>query len=263
MVVWNVYEVYLEETSITGEKMSDIYVMGWLSGIDERQKTDVHYRSLDGEGNFNWRFVFPFQYVPAENMLVVRKKEKFWSLDATETRVRPTLLMQVWDNDLFNPDDFLGTLELNLAQMPSPAKNRKSCTLKIVQSVDKNTKMINLFDSRRTKGFWPFKNDEGGTQVLRGKIEMELEILTKAEEALKPAGRAREEPNANPKLNPPKRPETSFLWITSPWKTFKFIIWKKCKWVFIGILIALLLGLLLFLFIYAIPQLLARKMINV
>jgi hypothetical protein len=33
-------------------------------------------RSLDGTGNFNWRFVFPFLYVPAEKVMVVRKKVK-------------------------------------------------------------------------------------------------------------------------------------------------------------------------------------------
>lgn len=37
-------DVVLDEESITGEKMSDIYVKGWVSGIDEKQKTDVHYR---------------------------------------------------------------------------------------------------------------------------------------------------------------------------------------------------------------------------
>lgn len=31
-------------------------------------------RSLDGEGNFNWRFVFPFMFLAAEKVLVVRKK---------------------------------------------------------------------------------------------------------------------------------------------------------------------------------------------
>ena len=31
-------------------------------------------RSLDGEGNFNWRFVFPFMYLAAEKIMVVRKK---------------------------------------------------------------------------------------------------------------------------------------------------------------------------------------------
>ncbi|KAF8567711.1 hypothetical protein P879_09042 [Paragonimus westermani] len=263
VVVWNTVNVVLQETNILGEKMSDIYVKGWISGVDDRQKTDVHYRSLDGEGNFNWRFVFPFLYLPAENMVVIKRKEHFWSLDATETRVRPSLIMQVWDNDLFSPDDFLGTLELNLANMPSPAKSARHCTLSMVQAVGKDSKLINLFDCRRTKGFWPFMNEEDGKQVLTGKIEMEMEVLTKQEEALRPAGRARDAPNLNPKLDPPKRPETSFLWITSPWKTFKFIIWKRCKWVFIGIIIAILLGLLIALFIYAIPKLLARKMIGV
>jgi len=39
--------VVLEETSITGERMSDIYVRAWMSGMfDDRQKTDVHYRCL-------------------------------------------------------------------------------------------------------------------------------------------------------------------------------------------------------------------------
>jgi len=47
VIIWNTRDVILEETSITGEKMSDIYVKGWMSGMyDDRQKTDVHYRSL-------------------------------------------------------------------------------------------------------------------------------------------------------------------------------------------------------------------------
>jgi len=46
----------------------------WLRGEDETQKTDVHYRSMDGEGNFNWRFVFPFEYIPAEQVMVIKKK---------------------------------------------------------------------------------------------------------------------------------------------------------------------------------------------
>ena len=33
---------------------------------------------------------------------------------------------------------------------------------------------------------------------------MELEIVTLEEEQLRPAGMAREEPNMNPKLDPPK-----------------------------------------------------------
>lgn len=47
----------------------------WMIGFEEhKQKTDVHYRSLGGEGNFNWRFIFPFDYLPAEQDCTVAKK---------------------------------------------------------------------------------------------------------------------------------------------------------------------------------------------
>lgn len=43
---------------------------------EDKQKTDVHYRSLDGDGNFNWRFVFDFDFLPAEQLCLVSKKVK-------------------------------------------------------------------------------------------------------------------------------------------------------------------------------------------
>ena len=59
VVVWNTFEVPLEETNALGEQMSDIYVKAWIDGReDEAQETDVHYRSLDGTGNFNWRLSY-------------------------------------------------------------------------------------------------------------------------------------------------------------------------------------------------------------
>ena len=38
---------------------------------------------------------------------------------------------------------------------------------------------------------------------FKGKVELELEMLSEDEAALKPAGRGREEPNQNPRLEPP------------------------------------------------------------
>lgn len=32
------------------------------------------HRSLTGEGNFNWRFIFPFQYQKAEERIVITRK---------------------------------------------------------------------------------------------------------------------------------------------------------------------------------------------
>ena len=35
-------------------------------------------------------------------------QEHFWSLDETVLKVPPKLILQVWDNDKFSADDFLG-----------------------------------------------------------------------------------------------------------------------------------------------------------
>ena len=90
-----------------------------------------------------------------------------------------------------------------------------------------------------------------------------MEILTEEEALGKPAGTGQEEPNENPHLEPPKRPETSFLWFTSPWKTFKHIIWRRYKWWFIIGLILIFFIIFILLFIYYMPELIGRKIFGV
>ena len=48
---------------------------GWVSGLeDKKEKTDTHYRCMDGNGLFNWRLCYPFHYMPEEKVMVVEKK---------------------------------------------------------------------------------------------------------------------------------------------------------------------------------------------
>ncbi|XP_072883563.1 myoferlin-like isoform X1 [Hemitrygon akajei] len=263
-VIWNTSDVLLDEKSITGEEMSDIYVKGWIGGLeDEKQKTDVHYRSLGGEGNFNWRFIFPFEYLPAEQLCVISKKENFWSLDKTEFRTPPKLFIQIWDNDKFTMDDYLGVLELDLNSMIHPAKIAKRCNLDMLPN-EKNggAKATSLFSQKSLNGWWPCAQEKDGKRILAGKVEMTLEIVTEQEAEEKPAAKARDEPNMNPKLEPPKRPETSFLWFTSPCKTMKYIIWRRFKWIFIGLLILLFVVLFLGIFFYSFPNYLSMRIVN-
>ena len=70
-------------------------------------------RSLTGEGNFNWRFVFDFNYLKAEEKIVYHKKMSVFDLDETEVKIPPKLTMQVWDADLISSDDFLGKFITN------------------------------------------------------------------------------------------------------------------------------------------------------
>lgn len=88
---------------------------------------------------------------------------------------------------------------------------------------------------------------------LQGKLELEFEVVPEEEAELRPAAKARDEPNLNPKLDPPNRPATSFLWFTSPWKTFKFIIWKYYKWHIIGTIVVILLVIIIIIFVYTAP----------
>lgn len=69
VIVSNTVDVILNDTNIFGKQMSDLYVKGWLNDVDEAQTTDVHYRSLTGEGNFNWRMIFPLKFSIAEDVV--------------------------------------------------------------------------------------------------------------------------------------------------------------------------------------------------
>uniref|UniRef100_A0A673J676 Dysferlin-like n=1 Tax=Sinocyclocheilus rhinocerous TaxID=307959 RepID=A0A673J676_9TELE len=202
-VIWNTRDVILDDVSVTGEKMSDIYVKGWMHGHEEnKQKTDVHYRSLGGEGNFNWRFFFPFHYLPAEQLCTIDKKEHFWSLDKVETKLPPKLTIQIWDNDKFSFDDFLGSLEMDLNHMLSPAKSPEKCGLEMLsQSQDK---LVSLFEQKAVKGWWPCICDRENKKILAGKVEMSLEIVSEQEQDERPAGLGRDEPNMNPHLDEPQ-----------------------------------------------------------
>uniref|UniRef100_A0A8C1NBA5 Dysferlin, limb girdle muscular dystrophy 2B (autosomal recessive) n=1 Tax=Cyprinus carpio TaxID=7962 RepID=A0A8C1NBA5_CYPCA len=251
-IIWNTRDVILDDVSVTGEKMSDIYVKGWMHGHEEnKQKTDVHYRSLGGEGNFNWRFLFPFHYLPAEQLCTIDKKEHFWSLDKVETKFSPKLTIQIWDNDKFSFPSFLGSLEMDLNHMLSPAKSPEKCGLEMLsQSQDK---LVSLFEQKTVKGWWPCMCDRENEKILAGKLEMSLEIISEQEQDERPAGLGRDEPNMNPHLDEPQRPGTSFLWFSSPYKTFKFIVWRRFKWLILGFFVLFFIILFLGVFLYAFP----------
>ncbi|XP_041828567.1 otoferlin-like [Melanotaenia boesemani] len=261
VIVWNTDEVVLEDDDIfTGEKSSDIFVRGWLKGQQEdKQDTDVHYHSITGEGNFNWRFVYPFDYLMAEEKIVISKKESMFAWDETEYKIPARLNLQVWDADHFSADDFLGAIELDLNRFPRGAKTAKQCTIEMVTN-EAEMPMVSIFKQKRVKGWWPFvaRNEEDEFE-LTGKVEAELHLLTGEEAEKSPVGEGRNEPDP---LEKPNRPDNSLLWFLTPFKAIKHLVCNQYKWLVIKIVTALLLLAMLALFLYSMPGYMVKKMLG-
>ncbi|XP_039590653.1 fer-1-like protein 4 [Polypterus senegalus] len=176
LIIWNTDDVVLDDINpFTGEPSSDIYVKGWVKGLDgEKQETDVHFNSLTGEGNFNWRFVFRFDYLPTEKEIIYKKKESIFSIDETEFRQPSVLILQIWDYDRIGSNDFIGSIELKLNDMVRAAKSAGQCNVKMAK--DKAGPRFSIFRSKRMKGWWPVIK-------LKTKEEIEKE-RQEAEEAM-------------------------------------------------------------------------------
>ncbi|KAJ3431796.1 c2 calcium-dependent membrane targeting [Anaeramoeba flamelloides] len=84
--VWDTSDVVFKD-----KRMSDIFVTCQMNE-GEKQKSDIHWRSMNGKGSFNWRYKF---------------------LVELPSRV-PRLKVQLWDKDILNPNDSIGEAVLNL-----------------------------------------------------------------------------------------------------------------------------------------------------
>ncbi|MEE6462878.1 hypothetical protein FKM82_001755 [Ascaphus truei] len=151
---------------------------------------------------------------------------------------------------------------MDLNRMPRPAKSSEKCRLELLdESLDADS-CVSLFEQKTVKGWWPCVGMEDDKKILAGKLEMTLEIVAEQEHDERPAGIGREEPNMNPRLEDPKRPETSFFWFTSPYKTLKYILWRRYKWVILIFFMVFILLLFLGIFLYSFPNYAAMKLVR-
>ncbi|KAM9590431.1 fer-1-like protein 4 isoform 2-T2 [Trichechus inunguis] len=287
VIIWNTEDVVLDDVNpLTGEKSSDIYVKSWVKGLEhDKQETDVHFNSLTGEGNFNWRFVFRFDYLPTEREVTVRRRPGPFALEEAEFRQPAVLVLQVWDYDRISASDFLGSLELQLHDMVRGSRGPELCSVKLAR--DGAGPRCNLFRCRRLRGWWPvvkmqepedleqeereakagkksrrrrrrkgrpedlqFTDAGGNAYILTGKVEAEFELLTVEEAEKRPVGKGRKEPEP---LEKPNRPKTSFNWFVNPLKTFVFFILRRYWRILVVLLLLALITVFLLLIFYSMP----------
>ncbi|CAH8668635.1 unnamed protein product [Schistosoma curassoni] len=257
VIVWNTADVKLTDTSLfSSERSSDIYVKGWVKGVGiDDQKTDVHYRSLSGEGNFNWRFIFPFDYIKAEDRITYPIKGTF-DIEPHMIKANCELTLQVWDADIITRDNFIGSLTMRLSSLPRCAKTAKSCGL---HQLEPDCPRFSMFKNRTARGWWPVTDEEDEEIIVQGKVECQLEMLNSAEAESNPAGLGREEPNGLPK---PDRPDASFMKFLGPLNTLRYLVKYRLKWILIKIFVIFLVCLIVFLFLYSFPGAIVQKMVN-
>ncbi|XP_004867924.1 fer-1-like protein 4 [Heterocephalus glaber] len=285
VIIWNTEDVVLDDVNpLTGEMSSDIYVKSWVKGLEhDKQETDVHFNSLTGEGNFNWRFVFRFDYLPTEREVSVRRRPGPFALEEAEFRQPAVLVLQVWDYDRISANDFLGSLELQLPDMVRGARDPAQCSVRLAR--DSAAPRCNLFRCRRLRGWWPvvklreaedvereereakaskkrkrrrkgrpedleFTDSGGNVYILTGKVEAEFELLTVEEAEKRPVGKGRKEPEP---LEKPNRPKTSFNWFVNPLKTFIFFILRRYWRILVLLLVLALITVFLLLVFYTMP----------
>ncbi|XP_028159554.1 otoferlin-like, partial [Ostrinia furnacalis] len=209
LTVWDAQNLKLDDGSTTNKKAPDIYVKAWIGSTSQAQDTDIHYRCTNGEGNFNWRMVFNFQYQHVERKIVVKEKGPFTEY---EERVPPVLVVQVMDSEAVLADDFLGTLTLDLNALPRGEKLARQCTLEAMEKAKK----MNLFSMRSIRCWWPLWTIDSNTdkKTLAGVIDIEMTLLPKEKAVLMPVGLGRSSPNPLPE---PKRPSLSSIIMNKLW----------------------------------------------
>jgi hypothetical protein len=78
----------------------------------KKQKTDTHWRSKKGKGNFNWRMKYPIS-IPGKN----------W----------PRLQIAAWDRDLLSSNDAIGEITYPLTALCKKALKNPGKRVKVVR----------------------------------------------------------------------------------------------------------------------------------
>ncbi|PAV74363.1 hypothetical protein WR25_07925 [Diploscapter pachys] len=166
------------------EPVNDLYVKVFVNGMKKADRTDVHYRSLDGMGEFNWRFLLNVDYNPWERKLYCYRKTRLFR-KARDELVDPLLIIQLWDKNAIRHDKMLGeyTIDMtgfvvcyfskrsNLSLGPVEVHDESSWQAERVHQIHTSSaslllcqiydppehtgELISLFETQSARGWWP------------------------------------------------------------------------------------------------------------
>ncbi|CAJ0571111.1 unnamed protein product, partial [Mesorhabditis spiculigera] len=78
IAIFNVFNAVVCKRNFQ-QPCGDLYVKAFLNGQQKGQKTDVHYRVLDGFASFNYRLILDFDWNPWEKKIYAKEKKRLFS----------------------------------------------------------------------------------------------------------------------------------------------------------------------------------------
>ena len=164
MIIWNAKELACNDMN----NMNDLYISGIFN--DEKICTDIHWRSSNRRGNFNYRLI--------------------WNIELPIKKLYSKITIQAWDQDIIGESDLIGEGCIDMYEIFKTAYD----TL-LPQRYNENQRdiWVELFHSDHPN-------------IPRGKVRISLEVITKFYAEQHPAGMGRDAPNINPTLQEPIRP---------------------------------------------------------
>ena len=176
LIIWNIDQIPAHDN----EGQNDLLVVAHCTSNQDKQKTDIHWRSKHGKGSFNWRMKFPIQ-IPCA--------------------IYPRLRLQIWDVDVFSANDAICETTLSL---------KKLCKYALLP--ENKHKRIQMVYNKKNRFWLDNLTKPADNSIKEGKIEISLELIPKTLIDKYPAGLCRDQPNQNPFLPPPSgRINLSFL----------------------------------------------------
>jgi len=166
VIVWGTREITIKDTFTN---QNDLFVTCAISipGV-KKQETDTHFRSKKGKGNFNWRMKFPLT-LPM----------KTW----------PRLRFQVWDLDIFSPNDSICETVMTLKGLCKLAMKKRDRIKIYVKGKDR---------------LWLENLKHPNFAGNQGKMEISIEMMPTDMASQLVAGFGRSDPNLNPYLPEPE-----------------------------------------------------------
>jgi hypothetical protein len=254
-IVWSLMIFGNNSNKIINET-KNVFIKSWISGYENQtQKTDTHFHCRN-KANFNYRFVFEFDYLWQEKCFIKLSDSKH-----SRIKVPPKLHIQILTSDLLSVHSHvIGSVEFDLNQINLPIIDEPQKLFNMKKSFSNTqTNSKSLFKIGQIRGWWPCENL---SEDFKCCINMSIEILNLNEVKLKPVGKGRADPNMNPKLDDPEREPLFDISLLNPYhrliQFLKFILLKrKNKYFFYIFLLIFVL-----LCIWSIPSALINRIVT-